>query len=177
MGLSYSTVSTSNMELSPCKVTFDSVDLGGTLGNVVIGAKYMKAPIKADQLGETVLDRRVSGLEITVTTEVAEIVNKDNWKVVFPHADLIGAGPKALQFNSMVGDSDSANAKLLKLHPLSTDPADADNEHHFFKAISSAESALTFSPTEQARLKIVWNVLPDLSVTPPKFYRFGDTTI
>jgi len=175
---SYATVTTSNMELTPVRVNFNAVDLGGTLKNAVITAKYTKADIKADQLGTTVLDRRVSGLEISVTTEVVEIQNKDVWKVVFPHATEITSGAKkAIQFNSQVGDGDLSNSHQLILHPLSQPDATVDFDHTFFKACSNAESTITYGPTEQAALKIVWNVLPDTGVTPARFYRYGDTTI
>jgi hypothetical protein len=180
--VSYATVNTANMDLTPCQVLFDSgsgpVDLGGTLKNVEVAPKYTKSDIKADQLGTTVLDRRVSGLEIQVTTEVAEILLKTNWDIVFPHATPIVVGPKtAIQFNSAVGDSDQGNAGKLTLHPLSQAPTVVDFDHTFYKACSSADSKFVLSPTEQQALKIVWNVLPDLTVNPPRFYRFGDTTI
>lgn len=179
-------IDVSQMELTPCQVFFQGpgataeVDLGGTLGNVVIGAKYMKAEKKADQLGETVLDRSVSGTEVTVTTELAEIKDKDIWKVVFPHATLIeSGGDKALEFRSNVGDSDLANAGQLRLHPMSVASGVVDFDHTFYKAVANAESELVLSPTEQSKLKIIWNVLPDFSVTGqhPRFYRYGDTTL
>lgn len=178
-------VTVTNMELTPCQVFFQGpaataeVDLGGTLGNVVVAAKYMKADVKADQLGETVLDRRVSGTEVTVSTELNEVKDKDIWKVVFPHATLIeSGGDKAIQFNSNIGDSDIANAGVLRLHPQSIPSGTVDFDHTFFKAVANAESEFILSPTEQSKLKIVWNILPDLSVTgQPRFYRYGDTTL
>lgn len=178
MSLSFASVDPTKMELSPCKVTFNSVDLGGSLGNVVISSKYMKSEIKADQFGQTVLDRRVSGVEVMVTTELAEIQNKDVWKAVFPHATLITSGAnKALQFDSAIGDGDLSNSHQLSLHPLSKDVSDVSTDHTFFKACASAESTFELSPTAQAKLKIVWHVLPDTGVSPARFYRYGDTTI
>ena len=165
------------MELTPVRVKFSGTDLGGTLGNVVINAKYTKAEIKADQFGTLVLDRRVSGLEITVTTELNEVLNKANWNVVFPHAQYLTTSTAAIQFNSAVGDSDLSRAHVLLLHPLSLADADVSSDHTFFKACASAESSITYGPTEQAKLKIVWNILPDTSVSPAKLYRYGDTTI
>ncbi len=75
------------------------------------------AQLVADQLGDgTVLDRRVSGLGITITTALAEQRLKDNWKVVFPHAKLITDGPnKALLIDSQVGDSDLDRSGVLLL--------------------------------------------------------------
>jgi len=168
------------MELSPMRVKFNSVDLGGTLAGVVITAKYVKSPILADQSGSTVRDRRVSGIEISVTTELAEIQNKDVWAVVFPHATKVGTGTGALaaiDFKENMGDGELAKAEQLVLHPLSKADADLSADYTFFKAIASAESSVTYSPTEQARLKIVWNILPDESATPNKFFRYGDPAV
>jgi hypothetical protein len=166
------------MELSPVRVKFGGVDLGGSLGNVVISTKFMKAPIMADQSGKTVRDRRVSGIEITLTTELAQIKDKDIWKVVFPHAKEVVSGPnKAMYFEGAIGDSDLAHAAELLLHPLSLADADLSGDHKFYKACASAESEITYGPEEQARLKIVWNILPDDSTVPDRFYFHGDPAV
>jgi hypothetical protein len=166
------------MELTPMRVNFNGVDLGGTLGNVVVSAKYSKAEIKSDQSGETVRDRRTTGVEITVTTEIAEIQLKDNWKVVFPHANLVTSGlNKMIYWTQSVGDSDLARSAILILHPLSKADADLSGDYKFFKACSIAESEITYGPGDQARLKIVWNILPDDSVNPERFMIHGDPTI
>jgi hypothetical protein len=148
------------------------------LGNIVVETKYLKAELMADQMGKTVLDRRVSGVQITVTTELAEVLNMETVKVVFPHATLVGTTPDfALDFESMIGDSDLANAGELNLHPLSKVTADETADYTFYKACASAESSITYGPDSQARLKIVWNILPDTSVSPAKFYRYGDPAV
>jgi len=153
-----------------------ATDLGGTLGNVVISSKYSKAEMKADQFGTTILNRRVSGFTMTVTTEFAEIKNKTLLKILYPHGQLTGAGEKAFQWNTNVGDDDLANSGVLTLHPLSRGPSDVNFDWTMFKACASAESEFTFSPTEQSKAKIVWNVLPDTSVSPARFARLGDLT-
>jgi hypothetical protein len=168
------------MELTPMRVSLDGNDLGGTLGNVVISTKYVKSAILADQSGSTVRDRRVSGLEITVTTELTQIQNKDLWMVVFPHATMSGTGHgsmAAIDFKENMGDGDLSKALELKLHPLSKADSDVSSDYTFFKAVASAESSVTYGPNEQARLKIVWNILPDESATPNKFFRYGDPAI
>lgn len=183
MGLSYATVDTSTMELTPMKVSFQGpgdlslIELGGTLSNVIIETKYEKAEIRADQLGTTILDRRVKGLTTTVTTEITQVLDKAKWAIVFPHADYVTTGTASIKFNSAVGDSDLANAGLLKLHPLSKDASDVTADYTFFKACASAESTISFGPDKQATLKIVWNILPDTSVTPAKFYHYGDPSV
>lgn len=178
--MSNATVTTSNMELSPMRVTFDGLDLGGTMSNVTISAKYVKANLLADQSGSTVRDRRVSGVEITVETELTEVQFKNNWKYVFPHATKLGSGNTtlaAIDFNDAIGDSDLANAKTLVLHPLTKPDADLSTDYTFYKAVASAESSISYGPNDQAKLKIVWNILPDESATPNKFFRYGDPAV
>lgn len=176
--MSFATVLTQNMELTPCRVTFKGVDLGGTLDNVVIRPSFSKSEILADQSGKTVRDRRVSGLNIQVETSLAEVINKNLWKVVFPHAKLVTSGlNKIMYFENNVGNSDLSNAGILQLHPLSMPDANLSTDHKFFRACASAESEYTLSPTEQGKLKIVWNILPDDSVQPERFYVYGDPSV
>jgi hypothetical protein len=174
------TITTSEMELSPMQVTFNGVDLGATLSGVVISASYKKSPLLADQSGSTVRDRRVSGIEITVKTELAQVQNKDLWTVVFPHVTMTGtghAGLAAIDFKDAIGQGDQSNAYELVLHPLSKGAGDASTDYTFYKAVASAESEITYGPEEQAKLSIVWNILPDESVSPNKFFRYGDPAV
>lgn len=176
--MSNATVTTPNMELTPMRVTYKGVDLGGTLGNVKVKVKYGLADIKADQLGETILDRRTSSLEISIETELTEVLKKDNWKVVFPHAALVTSGPnKQIYFYNNVGDSQYASAGLLNLHPLSKADGDLSEDYNFGKAVCSAESELVYGPKEQVRLKAVWTIYPDTGVVPASFGTFGDPSI
>ena len=182
MPVSSASVHTANMELTPMRVSFGTsgseIDLGGTLSNVVVSVKYNKASILADQSGKTVRDRRVSAQMITVTTELAEIQNKDNWKVVFPHAkEIVSGGNKMMYFDASIGDSDLAHAASLVLHPLSKANNDLSGDYKFFKACSSAESEINYGPEGQAKLKIVWTILPDDSVNAERFFIHGDPTI
>lgn len=178
-------IQTSKMELTPMDVSFQlpsdlaPVNLGGTLGNCVVHVEYVKGEIKADQSGETVRDRRVSGLNISVVTELTQIKDKGIWKKVFPHAELItdGLGNQQLYFQNSIGDSDLARAGILTLHPRSLAAADKSGDFKFFKACADAKSEITYGPKDQARLKITWNILPDDSVLPERFCVHGDPSI
>jgi len=175
---SNATVKTSDMELSPVRVTFDGVDLGGTLGNVAVKMKYSLADIKADQSGVTVRNRKTSGFECSIELELTEVLNEANWKKVFPHAELVGTAPnQKIIFKNNIGDSQLALAKLLVLHPLSKDNSDKTADFNFFKAIANADSQIVYSPTDQSRLKLVFNVYPDESTTPERFFSYGDPAI
>jgi hypothetical protein len=177
--MSNAVVTTANMELSPCRVNYKGVDLGGTLKNVNVKIEYVKSPIHADQSGETIRDRRTSGLNIMVETSIAEVQNKNNWKVVFPHAQLVndGMGNKMIYFVNNIGDSDLANAGPLILHPLSKADADLSGNFLFYLACADAKSEYVLGPKEQATLKITWNILPDSTTAPERFFIHGDPTI
>lgn len=179
MSASNAVVTPGNLELSPCRVTFAGVDLGATLGNVTISPKYSKVPLKADQFGDqTDIDYVVNGFSVQIETELAETSLKDNWKVVFPNARLVtSGGNKAMYFENMVGDKDSSHAGILLLHPLSSVDGTLAHDHRFYKAVATAESQYVFSPSAQSKLKIVWKVLPDTSVVPPRFYFIGDPAV
>jgi hypothetical protein len=169
--------------MTPMRVKFGTagseVDLGGTLSNVVVKTEFSKGEIKADQFGDSVLDRRVSGLMLSVTTEIAEVQLKDNWKVVLPHAKLVdgGGGNKSIYLQSMVGDSDLANAKQLLLHPLSKADSDKSGDLLIYKACAVAVTEIPFGPKTQAALKIVWNALLDTSISPARLALYGDPAI
>lgn len=185
MAVSFATVDSTKMELTPMRVSFKKpgatayTDLGGTLSNVVVELKYPKAEIKADQMGsDTVLDRRVKGFVCTVTTEIAQVKDKDEWKVVFPHATEGGTSPADwIDFVSAVGDSDLANSGQLLLHPLSQPNSNLNLDFWAPLACASAESTITYGPDAQAKLKIIWNILPDMTKQPAQFFVYGDNAL
>jgi len=171
---SFSTIDPTKMIISPSRVTFDGLDLGGTSGNVTVTFGYKKSDVKADQIGDTILDRFNSGIDIKVTTEFLEVLDLSKVETLFPAATYISASPGALQFNSAITTRDSDNAKILILHPLFQDTASENKDWYFWKAVPTEESEFVMSPTEQSKLKIVWQILPDVSVTPYRFMRYGD---
>lgn len=177
MPVSFAQTDTAQMELSPAKVIFDGVDMGGTAGNVKVSIQYTKAEMKIDQTGETVVDRRVSGLTCKIETVISEIQNKQNWKVAMPNANKVGVGPYSVYFQSKLGESDYALAKTLVLHPLSKADIDKAGDFNFYKVCAESATEITYGPTEQQGLKIVWNVYPDTATTPSRFFTYGDPTI
>ena len=167
-----------SMDIGPCNVKWNGTDLGGTLDNVVVNFKYMKANIMADQTGETVLDKAVSGVEVTVVTSIVQTRDKDILALIFPNADVVTVGPQVyLQWNNKVAVRDLPQAQQLVLHPLVEDDAVTDYDWNFYKAMSNEESSVTIGPGEQYKLSITWQIFPDTSVQPYRFFRYGDLTI
>jgi len=183
--MSFAQVLTNQMELTPMRVSIKRpadvgfTDLGGTLSNVKLNVEFTKANIMADQSGTTIRDRRVSGLKISVETELVQVKDKDIWKIVFPHASEVddGLGNKMMYFTTKMGDSDLANAVQLKLHPLSLADSDLSGDYFFWLACGDAKSEVVYGPEQQVKLKIVWNIMPDDSTQPERFMVHGDPGI
>lgn len=178
MSASNSTITPGNFELSPCRVTYKGVDIGATLGNVVIKNETGLAEMKADQYGSTPLDHRVSGHKFSVTTSFAEVNFKENWKIIFPMHKLVTQGQnKLFYFDSQVGYSQVSQAGMLTLHPLSRPDSDKSGDMNIYLAAADGKAEYTFSPSEQVKLTCNWTIYPDFTTTPARFYSFGDPTV
>lgn len=175
---SFANVNTTNLELTPVRVSFKGTDLGGTISNVKVTIKAMKADMKADQFGVSILNRKVSGHECTIETELVEINNKDNWKVSLPWASLItSGGNKQLYGTSQVGRDDLSDAGILILHPLSLPDSDLSRDFKFFKATVMGEIEPVYGPDQQVKLKVKWTAYLDTSVSPARMFVYGDPSI
>jgi|GEM_PF-2453252 len=171
-------VTTSNLDIGPCQVLFNSVDLGATLKNVTIKFKYEKTPLMADQYGKTILDMAISGMDVTVETEIAETRDKSKFSAIFPSALLGGTSPhQYIDFKDQTALRQLSLAQTLLLHPLVDASSAHDNEWYFFKALPLEDSTYVFGPTEQAVLKVTWRILLDTSVTPARMFRAGDHSL
>lgn len=176
MGKSFATVTPTDMEIGPCQVTFNAIDLGGTKGNVKIKFKYEQSWIGADQFGpKTKLDGAISGMECTVETQFLEVRNKAAFANVFPAMTKAGTTPHFyVDMKDQTAVRQLALAQPLTLHPLVEDVTSFDQDMYFYKALPSNDSEFDHSPTEQVALKITWNILLDTSVSPARMFRFGN---
>ena len=173
--VAYATVAPNNFELSPCRVTYNGVDLGGTNGNVKVKLNYTKSDLKADQYGDTVLDRRVSGFNSDIEFTLAEINDITKWKVALPNSTLVGTYPnRSIVFLSKIGEGDLSLAHTLTLHPLSKADADLTGDITFTLATAESVSEVDFGPKSQQGLKCKMHVYPDTSTNPAKFLIHGD---
>lgn len=175
MGQSQATVTPSNFDIGPAQVMFNGVDLGGTAGNVKIKFGYKKAILKADQTGDTMLDKAISGMNCSVETEFQETRNKTNFQTLFPAATIITtSGHQYIDFKDQTAQRQLANSAPLQLHPLEEAMSSNDYDWYFYKALPMEDSEYTFGPAEQAKLKIHWDILLDLTVTPGRLFRVGN---
>lgn len=171
-------ITTSNLDIGPCQILFNAIDLGASLKNVSIKFKYEKVPLKSDQTGTSILDMAISGMDVTVETEIAETRDKSKFSAIFPTATLGGTSPhQFIDFQDQVALRQLALAQTLLLHPLVDASSAHDNEWYFYKALPLEDSTYVFGPAEQANLKATWRILLDLSVTPGRMFRAGDHSL
>lgn len=177
MSTSFATLTPGYFELSPCRITYGGVDLGGT-DKVSVKIEEKLAPLKADQLGDTVIDNKVSGFKVTIETSLNETQLKSNWKVIFPAHKLVTQGGNTMfYFDSQVGQSMLALAKPLILHPLSKVDADKSTDIYVYLATAMPSSNLDFSSSDQQKLKVTFDVYPDFTTQPPRFMVYGDPAV
>ena len=178
MTTSTATVNPNNISLTPQRVTFGGVDLGGTVSSVKIKKDIKMSDIMVDQFGKTPIDKVVSGYAYQVELELAEVKFKPNWKVVYPSDSLITSGPnQALRSDMNIGDHLLAHAQLLTLHPLEASNADVSTDYNFAKAASIQASEIDYGPEKQSGLKVTFVIFPDLTASPPHFMTYGDPGI
>jgi hypothetical protein len=177
MSLSTSNVTPTNIPLTPMRVTFNGVDLGGTTDHVSVHVKYDLADVMVDQYGKTPLDKRVSGQVFTVKLTLAEVKNKDNWKVAFASMSEVLTGSKLIYSNLQIGDSLLAKSAVLVLHPLEAAPGDFTNDYTFYKAAAMEVSDVKYGPDKQAGLSVEFAIFPDTATSPPRLMIYGDSTI
>lgn len=175
--LSTANVTPTDIILSPCRLTFGGVDLGGTMGGVQIGVKLDLADIMVDQYGKTVIDKKVSGHAYHVKTELAEAKNVDHWAVAFPSSQEIINGPtKSMLFQMAIGDSLLSHAQELIVHPLENANADLSGDFTFDLAVCTEAVEIKFDASKQTGLAVDFVILPNTAVSPARFFVYGDPT-
>lgn len=177
MSTSFSTITPGNFELTPCRVTYKGVDLGGT-DKVTIKIEEKLAALEADQYGKSFIDQKVSGFKIMVETALDETLLKANWKVVFAaHSLVTQGGNSSFYFDSQIGQSMRALAGPLVLHPLSKVDSDKSSDFNIYLATANPTSSLEYSSQDQQKLKVSFDVYPDFTTQPARWALYGDPSV
>lgn len=179
MGASQATVTPGSFDIGPCQVLHNGTDLGGTSGGVKVKWKYDKAALTADQTGKkTILDMAISGMAVTVETMFQETRNKSKFQLIFPSGVInTTSGHQYIDFKDTVAVRQLQYAYPLQLHPLEEAMSSRDYDWYFYKALAQEDSEYTFASDDQAKLKVVWQILLDLTVQPGRLFRVGDQSL
>lgn len=177
MSVSTSNVNPLNIPLTPMRVTFNGVDLGGTTNQCAIHIEQHMVDMKVDQFGSSVIDKVVAGAKFSVKLVLAEVKNKANWKVAFPSLHQVGTGPYAIYADMQVGDHMLPKAAQLLLHPLENANSDLSEDYLFYKATAMQVSEVKYGPEHQTGLSVEFTVYPDTGTVPARYMLHGDPGI
>ena len=125
--------STQNIKMGTCKLLYNGVDLGFTMGGVEVDVTTTTHETKVDQFGDTIANEYIMGRNIVVKAPLAE-TTLDNMAAVIPGAELVTdntvpASPKKkVVVKSGTGISLLDRAKELVLHPIAKPDADKSED-------------------------------------------------
>jgi hypothetical protein len=173
--MSYATINTANISISPVRLSYDGVDLGAVEGDVTVTIEKPNAEIKVAQYGDSIIDLVNKGSIIKVKARLLE-VSPNTMKHLFPAAFKVGS--TGVYFASNVGYKLSQYAKPLVIHPLDKDDADLTKDIRLFSAISMSPGEIPYSPETITGFEIEWLALPDFSVgAQARYAYFGNPSV
>lgn len=105
-----------NIKLGVCQVIYKGVDLGHTMGGVEVSYKPKFATISADLYGDTKLNEKLVGEQLTVKVPLAEKTIA-NLGIAIPQATLAGATNGRITLGHKAGQDMLSLAGQLYLHP------------------------------------------------------------
>lgn len=140
--------STENIKMGTCKLLFDGVDLGFTMGGVEVEVTTTTHETKVDQFGDTVANEYIMGRNIVVKAPLAE-TTLDNMAAIIPGSELVtdNTDPqnpkKKVVVKSGTGISLLERAKELVLHPIAK--ADNDKSEDLVIPLAATAGAMNFA--------------------------------
>lgn len=160
-----------NLELGPCVVKYgvsgSEVDLGFTMGGVVVTLETAVADVTTDQFGEVIMKQIVVGRNATIKVPFAE-TDLSLMSKIIPLAsfvqDVTTATKQKTVINTPVGSdlvASAAKALLLIKAIGGTASTDANDQFRFFKAAPSGEVEFAFSIEDQRVWEVEFTAYPD----------------
>ena len=156
-------------DLGPCQITFDSVDLGKTMGGVTFRDSVVEVKVLEDQAGSTPVDTILTGRTIEVEVPMSRSTLAQLAKVI-PGASN---GGSYVLVKNQAGIARAANAALLVLQPLVDGVASGD-ALTIFLASPSTDIELTFDNENQRVYKVKFIAYPDAD-NSNRLYQIGGT--
>lgn len=162
------------LELGPCEVQYDSVDLGKTHGGVTVSIKDDATDLVSDQYGTSPEDTVITGTSVEVTMALAEIDFTTLAAILQPQAATTSAD--AVAGENKVGTALLALAKELVLTKYvngipSVDPNDTIT---FPAAAPVGDVEVTYDANSQRVLNATFKCFPGTVNSKTCWYYFGD---
>lgn len=157
-------------DLGPCQVTFNSVDLGTTLGGVIFRDSMNQVVVGEDQAGTTPVDHILTGRSIQVEVPLSRSTLAQLVAVIPGNSNY----SSYMIVNNQAGIARAASAQKLVIQPLVNGAPSAD-ALTIFKASPITDIELTFDNENQRVYKVTFNVYPDTAANNNRLYQIGNT--
>lgn len=147
------------------RVFFKGIDMGHTLGGVVVKVDRKFKELYVDQYGETPVDMALTGTKATIKCMFAQ-PDFQAWRTAVPESsEYDGTGSlDRVNFGADAGALLRGDAGLLLLHdPSKPNLADDSNDYTFYKCVSTEPVEITFKNDEQQLVEITFTALVDES--------------
>ena len=148
-----------NLRMGPCSLTFNTVDVGLTLGGVKVNYERKLTDLKADKYGENAIDAALTSTELTVEVKVAEPVVQQIKNAIPEGAFNSGPLGEQLGFGAGEGTSMRASAAQLTLHPLSKAATDYSEDLTVYLAYPSSPVPLNYEVANQRVFEVTFSAL------------------
>lgn len=156
-----------NLEIGEMQVYFDKFDgqgerdLGYTKGGVTFSFEREFTDLTVDQFGTAPLDMALTGQNLTITLNLAEI-SKANLALAIPEGRYDSAASDAkLSMGRQSGYRLFDVAGQLRLHPKDQASSARDKDIYIWKAVSNGNIELNYTPDEQRVLSVEMRALVD----------------
>lgn len=161
-----SLVDTQNLNLGPCQVFWNNIDLGFHRG-ATLEYREVWDEIKAEADGEVLLDRVLREKSCQVTVTFQEVVIDLLKEVIINSTEL--SSPTRLRIGTDPGVTQRSLARLLRLHPINS--TGFDDDVYLFRALPYSPYTWTYNNDDRT-VTVVFKALqhPDFS---PSLFQIG----
>lgn len=104
------------VKVGVCSVTFNSIDLGHTIGGVEVSYEPEYKDVSVDKYGSTVVEKYLIGEKFTAKVPLAESTI-DNLRNAIPQSTFAGAANARITIGAAAGKKATDDAYQLVLHP------------------------------------------------------------
>lgn len=170
--------SAENIKMGTCKITFNGVDLGLTMGGVEVVVETTTKETKVDQFGDTVANETIMGRNITVSAPLAETTIQ-NLVALMPGATLVTDAVTSTKIKAVVtsgtGISLLALAKELIMHPIELPDSDVSEDLVIPLAATAGAMNFAYKYDEERIFNTTFKGYPDRAQNGLLFI-YGDKT-
>ena len=162
------------VKVGVCTVTFNSLDLGHTIGGVEVSYEPVYKDVMVDAYGETIVEKYLIGEKLTAKVGLAEstIANMRN---AIPQSTFAGAANSRINIGAKAGKKATDDAAQLVLHPVGEGTRAYDIV--FYKAYVGSTIVLPHVNDGEKVIEVTFEALLDESKSDGSYLgMIGDST-